>query len=50
MRQRFATLKANTEEELAQNRRASEQLVAQLTEDSQFLLHARELIRFFKEA
>ncbi|MEB3210743.1 MAG: hypothetical protein VKL39_05290 [Leptolyngbyaceae bacterium] len=57
LRQRFAKLKAWSEEAFAQNqqehdrlKREIQQSIAQLTEDSQFLLHARELIRFFKDA
>ncbi|NEQ95885.1 MAG: hypothetical protein F6K30_03990 [Cyanothece sp. SIO2G6] len=57
MRARVATLKAWSEDTFAQNqqehdrlKQEAQQAIAQLTEDSQFLLHARELIRFFKDA
>ncbi|MEY2978766.1 MAG: hypothetical protein RLZZ435_2905 [Cyanobacteriota bacterium] len=50
LRQRFAQFKTTTEEQLVQQHQDASKAIAQLNEDSQFLLHARELIRFFKTA
>ncbi len=57
MRRNWANLRAKLEQLEANNKAEHEQLsrettsaISQLTEDSQFLNHARELIRFFKEA
>ncbi len=50
LRQRFAQFKTMTEEQLAQQRQDTANAIAKINEDSEFLLHARELIRFFKTA
>lgn len=44
------TLRANNQAEHTQLSREAQNAIAQLTTDSQFLNHAREIIRFFKEA
>ncbi|MEC4986420.1 MAG: hypothetical protein SAJ37_23690 [Oscillatoria sp. PMC 1068.18] len=56
-RKELQQLRANVEQMEAKNEvahrelsRENENAIAQLTEDSQFLNHARELVRFFKEA
>lgn len=57
MRQNWARLRASLEQLQANNEQQHEQLsretksaIAQLSEDSQFLDHVREIIRFFKSA
>ncbi len=44
------TLKVENKTEHELLARKSEEAIAQLSEDSQFLNHAREIIRFFKKA
>ncbi|MEC4804876.1 MAG: hypothetical protein SAJ12_19855 [Jaaginema sp. PMC 1079.18] len=57
LRQSLANLQAQIEQDRAQNNldhqkiaREAKQSISQLTEDSQFLGHVREIIRFFKTA
>ena len=46
----IANLKANNESEHQRLAQEAKQAISQITVDGQFLEHARELIRFFKEA